>query len=697
MSGDETIDVTFHLPSPNSELLAAARAMGDSQARTLGLLPYAAWDDYAAGSRILCVLKAPRTPARDDDSELLGYAAFRTPRGAIALTHLAVSPRMRKHGIARMLVDELQRRNPQLRGISARCRRDYPAHHVWPRLGFVAQGDRKGRSVDGHLLTDWWLDFGHPDLLTWQGGTETTTPIVVDTNVFLALHSPNPNRGGDVVEALSAVSGRLQILVTPELRNELNRNSDTVERRRLMQIAQSYPQLPVSSSVLQEKESFLLQKLSRSPVSVQDRSDARHVAYAMAAGIGTVVTQDRNAKARLGAAARELGVVITNPFELVVRLDELEDRPSYSPQALKSTGYSLAEVGADDSDLKDFISTAHGERRRDYEATCNGLAAGRPYSHRLLLRDPLGRPIGLIGTAAPTAEVLTVPLLRIHDCALQSSVAAQLVGQLRSSTNNHHAKVIVVSDQALDSSLFEALREDGFHAFPGGMAAISIRAAVTSDQLRVRWCHLMEALPEPWRRALKTLSDVVQQPHTPTTAYQLEHQLRPLRILDGGLDTWILSIKPGFATDLFGYPPQLFDRQADLGIQREHVYFRGAKSGERSPGRILWYATDPQSEVFAVSSLVEVRDMLPDSAYRKYRRLGVYDLDQMRETAKASRTVRALRVTDTELLDIPVSLTRLRDIERMTDRTLQLVSANKIDETWFSEIMKEAFSREKLH
>lgn len=688
MAGDNGVDISFVAPPPEADLLTAARKLGDSQARTLGLLPYAAWDEYAAQGRVLCALDTTVPNNRSPSTGLLGYTAFRTPRGTIALTHLAVSPTARKRGVARKLVDELRRQHPDLRGISARCRRDYEANNVWPRLGFVAQGDRMGRSGNGHLLTDWWLDFGHPDLLTWQGGTQTTTPVVIDTDIFLALHGHAP--GIRVAHAIAAVAGRLQMLVTPELKNELNRNPDDKERQRLIRIAQGYPQLPVAASTADEKERLLLQQLSQPPTSIQDRSDARHVAYAMAAGIEVVVTQDRNAKSRLGDAARYFDVAITNPFELVVRLDEREDQPSYSPQALKSTGYTLIEAGSDASHLKDFINTAHGERRSEFTSVCDGLAACRPQSHRLLLRDPIGKPIGLIGTTSSSAS-LTVSLLRIRNCALQSSVAAQLVGHLRVLASDQSAESIVVRDTALDSSLFEALLEDGYHAFPGGMIAVTIRAALTSKQLRERWSQITTALPTSVHNALAAVNKVVQQSHTASVAYQLEHQLRPMRLLDCDLDTWILSIKPGFATDLFGYPPQLFDRQSDLGIQREHVYFRGAKSGERSPGRILWYATDPQKEIFAVSSLVEVRDMAPESAHRKYRRLGIYGLEQMRDAAKVSGTVRSLRVTDTELLPAPIPLTRLREIEGKTGRILQLVSANKIDATWFTDLMVEAF------
>lgn len=161
---------------------------------------------------------------------------------------------------------------------------------------------------------------------------------------------------------------------------------------------------------------------------------------------------------------------------------------------------------------------------------------------------------------------------------------------------------------------------------------------------------------------------------------------------DAELATWLLPIKPYNAMELFGYPPSMFERKSELGIQREHVYFRGAKSGECAPGRILWYASEPQCEVFAISSLVEVLDLPPDIAYRKFQRFGIYELEQLKATAKGRGTVRSLRVTDTELLDNPLPLRRLRKIEASTGRTLQLVSANKLDAKWFTEVMQEAFS-----
>ncbi|WP_373123061.1 GNAT family N-acetyltransferase [Mycobacterium marinum] len=679
----------FRTPDAGSELLHAARSLGDSQSQYLGLLPYAAWEEYASEQRILCAME--ETATSDSAERLVGYTAFRLPRQTLALTHLAVAPSMRRQGVAQQLIDELRRRYPDRKGISARCRRDYPASRAWPRLGFVARGDRKGRSADGHLLTDWWYDFGHPDLLTWEGGAQSTTPVVIDTNVFLALHGSRADKR--IAQVLAGAADRIQILVTPELNNELNRNPDAFERQRLLQIAAAYPPLAVDPSLVNDVEANLIQRLARAPVSVQDCSDVRHVAYALAAGIGIVVTHDRTAKSRLSTVARELGnVVVTNPSELVVLLDEKEDQPAYAPRALKETGYTFAEAGADSSALNNFINTAEGERRTAFRDVCECLARARPRSHRLILQDTQANSVGLIGTA-PRRDMLEVLLLRTRPCGLRSSVAAQLVGQLRVLAAQQSLEIITVLDNFLDSAIYDALLEDGFHPCDDGLIAITIPGPSNLEALRIRFDEYWEKLQRDHRDGLEPLKSVVQQETSATAAYQLEHQLRPLRLLDAPLDTWILPIKPAYAMELFGYPAQLFERHSELGIQREHVFFRGAKSGESPPGRILWYASSPESAIFAISTLVEVRDLPPEIAYRKFKRLGVYDLKRLEATASSTGTIRALRITDTELLTNPIPLRSLRRLEAETGRTLQLVSASKIDTAWFSELMREASAR----
>lgn len=123
-------------------------ALGDANSATLGQLPYAVFEEAAAAG---CLLAAKR---RDD---IIGYALFalRKRRHEVSLTHLCVRDDMRSTGAARRLVEEIVRLHPDRRGIRLRCRTDYPAHDMWPRLGWEEWGRRRGRSRAGHMLAMW--------------------------------------------------------------------------------------------------------------------------------------------------------------------------------------------------------------------------------------------------------------------------------------------------------------------------------------------------------------------------------------------------------------------------------------------------------------------------------------------------------------------------------------------------------------
>lgn len=670
-------------------------ALGESHKQTVGMLPRQAWQEYADDGRLLAAVEpiaggaAPR---------VVGYAAFRLPRQEVALAHLVVDERVRCRGVARRLVDELSERYAGRRGIRAKCRRDYPASAVWPELGFVAQGDLPGRGAAGERLTVWWRDHGHPDLMTWAGAPASVTPVVIDANVFIDLHS---EAAGDQRQhtrdlLLDVLAGRVELLVTPELGNEINRHADHAERGRLQGIRQSYPTIPANAAVVAQNHAALIAELGHEPRGRQDRSDLAHVVYAASVGVPVVVTRDDAAQRKLRTAAGVvLGVALVSPQELVVLLDEADAAESYSPFALLGTGFAVREAATADQPLVDgFLDTGVGERRADFTRRLRALAEHRTTgAHRLVFTAPSGDAIALLGTDV-VADVLDVSILRMRTFPLAGTMAAQLASRLRPLAQEAGVCAIRVSDPHPHPLLVEALLADGFGPAPGGPVGLTLAAACTVAEVATRAASAAQPLSEAERAALAgvlSLADSIQAQNVPAVAAALERQLRPLRVLDAQLDTWLVPIKAPWASQLFGAPRDIYGQDDHLGISVEHVYYRGGRSGEAAPARVLWYVSGVgHMTVIGCSELVEVRDGAPKELHRAYRRLGVYGFAEVRAAAGRTGQVRALRVINTELFGSGVPLARLRALAAEDGRSLQLVSPMRIPAEWFAKIVTEA-------
>jgi predicted nucleic acid-binding protein/predicted transcriptional regulator/GNAT superfamily N-acetyltransferase len=694
VSGIDLVDVVF-----GSALLDAVRSLGDANRRWTGFLPSAAWSDYAQRGTILAAVAVTE---QANTAELLGYAAYRLPRDEVVLAHLVVAQNARGNGIARLLVDELCTRYADRRGIRARCRRDWPAHHMWPRLGFIAQHDRPGRSARRDLLTTWWLDHGHPDLLTWTAGPSSGLAVVLDCNVFLDLHGDSVERSHhEIAESTrqllqETLGGRIQLLVTPEIHNEIDRSAEASRRAALHATADSYPRLRVDRDVVDVVFAAIVDELPSQPTRPQARSDILHIAYAAAAGIGVLVTRDEPALKQLaGPALAVADVRLISPHELVLLVDELEDSAAYRPAALLGTGYGVAElgVGLGEEIRRAFLDTAGGERRRQFDTTMRDLASRRPVSHQIVYRDPGGEAAALLG-CHPDGAALDVPLLRVRPGPLAGTLATQIVAGLRVLAAEQHLNRIRISDPQLSDAVRLAAAADGFDAAGADPVGVTVPALLPIAALPAALKRACAGMTQADAAAVATLKQAAESLATAVgaeAAAAMEHRLRPLRLLDADIPTWLVPIKPVWSSQLFGVPRQLFDRPDHLGISIEHVYYRFPRSaGEQVPGRVLWYATAPEKAVIACSTLLEVTQGACDELWRRYRRLGVYTRDDVHKTGQHTGQVRALRVSDTEVFEPGVPLERLRALAEQHGHRLLLRSATAIDAKLFAAVLREA-------
>ena len=110
------------------------------------------------------------------------------------IVHLCVAPEHRRKKVAKALNESLVETTKHLRGIQLRCRRDYPANDMWPKLGYRIVDEVPGRGKDAMPLAVWRIDHGHADLFSeLDKGAQVGNAlrVAIDTNIFLDLDGEN--------------------------------------------------------------------------------------------------------------------------------------------------------------------------------------------------------------------------------------------------------------------------------------------------------------------------------------------------------------------------------------------------------------------------------------------------------------------------------------------------------------------------
>jgi len=190
-----------------------------------------------------------------------------------------VDAQLRHGGVARLLVDRLCADTHHLIGIRADCRRDYAVNGIWPRLGFRAAGERPGRSRAGSLLTMWRLEHGHPNLFTvaLMERLESKLLVAIDANVFYDMHDPDrPHREESLALLADWLQPEIEIAVSDEMWNEINRGPDSAQRRRASS-RRALTRFHADHSAFQAAQRSLRQ-LFPSQMSPHDESDLRQLA-----------------------------------------------------------------------------------------------------------------------------------------------------------------------------------------------------------------------------------------------------------------------------------------------------------------------------------------------------------------------------------------------------------------------------------
>lgn len=683
----ESYEVSFEAAS-STAVVEAVIALGDLNKSTLGFLPYAGYHEAAAKKNIAVAL------ARD--GSVAGYCLFELPRDIVRIVHVCIGDDQRGRHLARTLVDAVGERHRDRLGLRLKCRPDWPADAMWPKLDFIAQGQVAGRSKGGHRLTIWWRSHGHADLFTLLDENRAAGRLAaIDSNVYCDLHSATPRRGANYSAVLAPLIADcdLNVAILRTVRSEIYATRDAADKQRYLSAQTFYADAPKVHD-----PAVLAHLLKSVPVEITagDPSlerDATLIAQAHANDIDLFITRDNNAIEYLAERAAELGVEVIHPSEVPTLLHRESSARDYEPRQLAETTYSVrrAEPRAfTNVDLDAVLDRPGGERITELRGRLADLASRSSTEvTRTILADADGNT--LAAWATESSAYFEVSFLRVAPGPLRTTLARQLSLQLRQLALAAGKPLIRVSDPHRPGEVTAALNADGYLSGENGLTALTLPVVGSWAEVSQAVRSAVQLSDDPSVEPLLTL------PEDPSAAQTLELERRwwPAKIIGQGVTSYLVPIRPVFAAALLGSQSTLFNRD-DLGLSRELVYYRSNRNQPQPPARILWYVSADKSSkdigsVVAASRLIEQSVDTPSRLHRRYAHLGVWTLADI-DSATGGRTAGALRFVDTELFSRPVRLPDLRAAAG-DGRSLSLRSAQRVEDTFFERIYRKGVQR----
>ena len=280
------MDIEVRIVAPDSNDLDQILLLHRKNTSTLGFMPKKAFEQAAEEHRILVA---------HDERRVAGYLLFGVNYrfDLVYITHLCVDNDFRSLGVARKLFTHLTGAlKDRLRGVRVRCRRDYEANDVWPRLGFSYICDLSGRGKDKSVLTVWWYDFDHPTLFSADQSpdADSGTQVVIDTNILIDLTKPEEECDPSS-RALVADWVDIALCVTPEARNEIQRHEDELTRKHTLAWMTRLDTIRTHRETVVEFEGRI-RDCFPTELTRQDESDMRHIAHCLSASVPFFVTRD---------------------------------------------------------------------------------------------------------------------------------------------------------------------------------------------------------------------------------------------------------------------------------------------------------------------------------------------------------------------------------------------------------------------
>ncbi|MDJ0583265.1 GNAT family N-acetyltransferase [Crocosphaera sp.] len=691
-----------------SPYLPEVNKLGDSNKATLGFFSKGAFEEKARKKQILVALS--------DSGEFMGYLMYRNVKShnRISIIHLCIKNNYRGQGIAKQLLNYLKSITSQYRGIELRCRRDYGIDNMWLKLGFCAVYDKKAKTK-GKLLTYWWLDYGHPNLLSLINDqkSESKLSIIIDYSIFqeIYLHNhsskPQEEKSKDSKVLLADwLEPNIEMWVSKEILNKINQINDYQKRKSIRNI---FSQLSCINYTDKQYQKFLIsiKSLIQENNLLIDESYLRHIVQSLASGINIILTNNVDILKLSDQFYEEFKVILISPNDFIKRFDDIEQQKNYQSRlfagihSLKQLPISLEEVNK----LKhDLVNNCSEEEQQYFLENLRNFIFQKDTHECLIIKDEDNEPIALIVYNRIKKEHLEITMIRISKHYLAETVARHLLFTSISISAQEGRQLTKITDKYLQDEIINMIQEDYFIETNNELSKLNLSLIDTKTNIAEQLNKLEEKLPELTYFFQKFSENLTINNLNAENILLIERYLFPLKIIDHDINNFIIPIKPKWAADLFDQrlaEQTLFGfSQIKLALNREAVYYKSKSSPKQLipgiSGRILWYVSSGSNSrkfcnvgrIRACSRLDEVIIGTPKELHRKYRHLGIYELSNILEVAKndEQKEIIAIKFSDTELFEYPVSL---KDAQKILESKTTFTSSTYINNEKFAIIYKQ--------
>lgn len=674
--------------------LEKVKTLGIANTKTLGLFPPAAFDDYARRGRIL-VAVAPH-------SNCAGYVLFSLTNDRATIFHLCVDDAHRGGGIARLLLDALATRAKHLRGISLKCRRDYAANDIWPKFGFQALDLGPGRNKAGLPLVTWWRSNGGPDLFSDSRRqlAEVRLPVVIDANIVFDFQGRKTwTDAASLALRADWLRSTIDFWVTPETSNEATKRDDAGEAHKSLRFVRRFPCLECDQAKFTQACADLKPYFGQTKNN-RDESDFRQIAWAIAAGSSYFVTRDGRLRDRAETIADVFKLQILEPVELIVQFDELRRAEAYQPASLAATALIIVRIGAQDGHALAAAFQNHSAKETKgalLSKLKSCIALPDQCDAFVVSQDANPLAIYTLSIDPDDSDTLLVPLLRTKPNAAGTAAARHIAQRLVQETIHRGRRITMISDDMITDAVRLGLTDLGFFEAAKGWAKISLptvaRAAKVADAVRTIG---QTALSQDKTRIAEWATLIASD-----ATIEDEHSLWPAKITNLNLPAYVIPIEPRWAAELFDVglaSAGLFSRDTSIGINTEAVYYRSCRGcGLQAPGRVLWYVSEDKNEsgtkaARASSRIQEVVTGKPKDLFRKFRRLGIYQWDDVYAAANrdVNQSIMAIRFAGTELFRHPIPFRELSDELKAINANPTMVGPVPIPQDLFLKLYSKA-------